>query len=121
MGVVVSALPAMLVALAWIAGSGDEKASHQLGMHTTGRAALCQGWTLFIGAEAGRPRLVRAKLASRCLVRRGSAMRRTPQEVSGRHARARGDGNVDWLIRVQAVSWPYWTTDERQPGKEVRR
>jgi hypothetical protein len=49
-----------------------EKASHELGVHATGGAALCQGWTLFIGAEAGRPRLVRAKLASRCSVGRGA-------------------------------------------------
>jgi Protein of unknown function (DUF664) len=40
--------------------------------YLTGRAAVCQGWTLFIGAKAGRPYLLGAKLASRCSVRRGA-------------------------------------------------
>jgi hypothetical protein len=30
-------------------------------------------------------------------------MTRTPQEVFDRYARARGDGNLDGLIRVQTV------------------
>jgi hypothetical protein len=73
------------------------RASHRL------RAVLCQSWTPIIGAEAGRPRLLGAKLASRGLGATTTAMLRTPREAPDHHAHALGDGSPDGSIRVQTV------------------